>query len=156
MEQELHDAHEELKRVDHLIYVSLKYTRTVDVLKNVLKRLIACFDCVLDDILQKAEDENRILEAPTAPRAKVIEVRNIYPEDEVMIKFLDFYLLLRDLDQAEYTKSQEFRRHVTMHTQLEAGNYDVNIDVVTEYYKQAKDYLEHINGLLSPDELSSS
>lgn len=149
MEQVLHDAYEELKRVDHLIYVSLKYTRTVDVLKNVLKRLITCFDCVLDSILQKAEDEGRIIEAPHAPRAKATEVRNIYPDDEVMKEFLDFYLLLRDLDQAEYTKSQEFRRHVTMHTQLEPGNYDVNIDVVTEYYKKSKEYLEHINGLLA-------
>ncbi len=144
----LHDAYEELKRVDHLIYVSLKYTRTVDVLKNVLARLITCFDCVLDAILKKAEDENKIFEAATAPRAKVNEIKGLYPDDEKLNAFLDFYLLLRDLDQAEYTKSQEFRRHVTMHTQLEPDNIDVNIDLVTEYYHHSKEYLEYIQTLL--------
>ena len=31
---------EELKRVDHLVYVSLKYTRTVDVIRSIIDRLI--------------------------------------------------------------------------------------------------------------------
>ena len=32
MNENIHDAKQEMKRVDHLIYVSLKYTRTVDVM----------------------------------------------------------------------------------------------------------------------------
>ena len=35
---ELEDnAKQELKRADHLLYVTLKYTRTVDVIKNTIK-----------------------------------------------------------------------------------------------------------------------
>ena len=33
-------AKEELKRVDHLFFVSLKYTKTVDVIKSLIDRLI--------------------------------------------------------------------------------------------------------------------
>ncbi len=33
-------AKEEIKRADHLMYVSLKYTRTVDILKSIIERLI--------------------------------------------------------------------------------------------------------------------
>ncbi len=40
MIEDLEDsALQELKRADHLIYVTLKYTRTVDVIKNTIKRL---------------------------------------------------------------------------------------------------------------------
>ena len=41
MIETLENAKEELKRVDHLIFVSLKYTRTVDVLLNVINRIIS-------------------------------------------------------------------------------------------------------------------
>ena len=62
MKELLKDAKEELKRVDHLIYVSLKYTRTVDVIRNVIDRLISSFDFVADGLLQKALDEKKIKE----------------------------------------------------------------------------------------------
>ena len=47
MDDALYDAEKELKRVDHLIYVSLKYTRTVDVFKNIIKRLISTIDFIM-------------------------------------------------------------------------------------------------------------
>jgi len=36
MRESIENAVEELKRVDHSIFVSLKYTRTVDILVNIL------------------------------------------------------------------------------------------------------------------------
>ena len=44
------DADEELKRADHMIYVTLKYTRTADVIHNILKRLINAFDVSIGKI----------------------------------------------------------------------------------------------------------
>ena len=40
MKDYLDDVKNEVKRVDHLIYVSLKYTRTVDVIRSVVERII--------------------------------------------------------------------------------------------------------------------
>ena len=40
----LDEAKEEIKRADHLIYISLKYTKTVDVIKITIQRLINAFD----------------------------------------------------------------------------------------------------------------
>ena len=40
MIESLENAKEELKRIDHLIYVTLKYTRTVDVLLSVVERMV--------------------------------------------------------------------------------------------------------------------
>ena len=42
MKESFDEAIQELKRVDHLFWVSLKYTRTVDVIKHVIERLINC------------------------------------------------------------------------------------------------------------------
>ena len=38
MDDLVEGAKEELKRADHSIYITLKYTRTVDVIKNIIKQ----------------------------------------------------------------------------------------------------------------------
>lgn len=48
MKEAITNAVEELKRVDHLIYVSLKYTRTVDVIRSVINRLIESYNAIID------------------------------------------------------------------------------------------------------------
>lgn len=137
------EAKEELKRVDHLIFVSLKYTRTVDVLKNLLTRLINCFDCIINGVLNDSLEHKKISEIPQAPIKKCKALKDLYPGkyDEL----IDFYLLLRKTNRAEYDKINEFRRHVALiaHTEDE-GDVEVNIDVATEYYRKAQRILEEI------------
>ena len=78
MNEQLHKAKEELKRVDHLIYVSLKYTRTVDVIRNVVDRLISSFDFVLDSLLQDQIDAEKLEIIPQAPKLKCELIEKFY------------------------------------------------------------------------------
>jgi hypothetical protein len=55
MKESLSEAFEELKRADHLIYVSLKYTRTVDVIKSIIERLINAYDDAIITLLDKSK-----------------------------------------------------------------------------------------------------
>ena len=144
----IEDAEEELKRVDHLIYVSLKYTRTVDVLKNVIDRLISTYDATMDVVLEKAVEENKLPEVPQAPLVKCEEVRKLYPQDEKVAHHMEFYILLRKLKRCTYTQINEFRRHVAMIAHIDEGDVEINIDIITEYYKRAKRFLEHVKIVL--------
>lgn len=150
MEEFISSAAEELKRVDHLIYVSLKYTRTVDVLRNVIFRLIAAFDYMIDDLLKFYEDKFEG-PAPSSPAMKCDILRGIFKEDSKMLAFIDFYLLLRKLSRAKYKRINEFRRHVTMVADVDGKTVEVHIDSVTEYYHDAKEYLEYIQKLKEGD-----
>ncbi|MFT4312048.1 MAG: hypothetical protein ACMXYF_02365 [Candidatus Woesearchaeota archaeon] len=143
------DAYEqaqyELRRVDHLIYVSLKYTRTVDVIRNIIARLISTFDFIWDEFLRRAEKERKIYELPTAPGAKLNLIRKIYADDDILLDTVDFYILMRQFNNAQYTSEREFRRHVTMKAVFPTGEtHEITIDSITEYYKQAKRHLEKI------------
>jgi len=144
MEELIKKAKEELKRVDHLIYVSLKYTRTVDVIYNVIERLISSFDFVADALLKKALDEKKIESMPTAPKLKCEELEKLYAGDEKILAAVKDYLLLRQISRSEYERENEYRRHVAMIVNLEGEEYKIHIDRVTEYYKQAKDLIEYI------------
>ena len=142
IDEEVHaydQALDELRRVDHLVYVSLKYTRTVDVLKNTLARMIDCFQCVIDGLLRMAESQGMIFEIPSAPGAKVTELRKLYPNNIELNDLISFYLFLRKLHNAEYTAAREFRRNVTMTATFpDGGVEEVNIDIISDYYERCK------------------
>ena len=53
------DANNELKRADHMLYISLKYTRTCDVMQNIIKRLIAAFDFGIEAMLDDLNNKNK-------------------------------------------------------------------------------------------------
>jgi hypothetical protein len=141
----LEAAQYELRRVDHLIYVSLKYTRTVDVIRNIISRMIATYDMVWDDLLGHARKAKKIYDIPTSPGLKSTLVKKLYLDNEQIVKAIEFYLLLRQLNNANYTVHKEFRRHVAMKATFNNGeNKDIDIDIITEYYKKTKEFLDYI------------
>ncbi len=146
MKEYLDKALEEFKRVDHLLYVSLKYTRTVDVIKSVIHRLITTYDCIMDGLLNRLLEEKKIKEIPTAPAMKAEIIKKEFRDDEKIVDNLDFYLLLRRLAKCKNIgKREEYRRHVTMIAHLSnTHTVEVKIDDIKEYYLKAKDFLEYI------------
>jgi hypothetical protein len=147
MREHIRDAVEELKRVDHLIYVSLKYTRTVDVLSNVIQRMIATSNEMIAALEAKAKEEGKIKTLPPVPAMKCRALKTVYDDDEVIVRFLEFYTLLRAIKKADHTSINEYRRHVTLIAQLDEGEYHVHIDKVTEFYKDMRVYMDHIKSL---------
>jgi hypothetical protein len=142
-------AMQELKRADHSIAVSLKYTRTVDVIKSIIERLINTIGFALDDLLAHAKAQKKIAELPTLPRLKVDIVKKVYAADRTIVDFCDFYLLLRRIDKAKFDRSQEYRRHVTMTAHLDAGeSIEITIDIITDYFERTKEFLNYVAQLM--------
>ena len=147
----LTDALNELKRVDHLIYVSLKYTRTVDVIKSVIERILNSFDFVILELLEYAKEKKLIKEYPNSPGLKVSLLKKTFHDNQELIEYLDFYLLLRRVSRAEFTRREEYRRHVTMIATLETdGVIEIDIDKLEEYHKKTKKFLEFADNILEP------
>jgi len=147
MKESLDQAKEELKRVDHLIYVSLKYTRTVDVLLSIIERMINAYGFAIDVLLKKAKKEKKIEEIPSRDFLKAEEVKKIYP-DEVVHENVNTYLLFRKLRHAEYKKSDEYRRHVAMTSEVDGRTIIINIDSISEYYKKIQNFIKFVEELI--------
>ncbi len=146
MHEAIEDSREELKRVDHLIFVSLKYTRTVDVLLNVVNRMIDSYDHSLEALLRYAKHKGLIEEAPPQALARADLILKKM-DDEIIRKNIETYLLFRKITKAKYERLNEFRRHVTLKTKIDGKDVEINIDNLTEYYAQMKDFLNHIREL---------
>ncbi len=147
VEESLDNAKKELRRADHLFFVSLKYTRTVDVLKSLVARLINTFQFGCATLLQKAQDEHLIEEVPDLPRVVITKLTQLYPTEE-MKNFLNFYLLLRKIDRAEFERAREFRRHVTMTAFIDDKKIEVTIDIAFDYYTKTKEFLMYIDKIV--------
>jgi hypothetical protein len=143
MKESLFEAKEELKRVDHQIYVSLKYTRTVDVLMNCLQRMIDAYSCMVDAMLKYAVETKMVKEdfVPNTPLERLSFARELLKED-IVNKNMELYSLMRKIVKTNPKKEQEFRRHVTLRTVVDDKPTAVDIDIITEYYNQMKEFYD--------------
>ena len=149
MEETLHNAQIELNRADHSIYVSLKYTRTVDVIKSIIERLISTIDFCFEVLLIHAKKDKKIPAIPTLTRLRIDMIRTLYSDDPVVQNFLEFYQKLRKIDTARFDRAQEYRRHVTMTVYLDGGPVEITIDIITDYFDRTKEFFAHVKTLVS-------
>jgi len=146
-------AGEEIKRADHLIYVSLKYTRTVDVLKSIIERLMNAFDYGFSALLQHAKDTKKISTVPELQRIKIDVLRKVYSDDAHLMNFIGLYLLLKRINKADFDCSQEYRRHVTMTAHMDDSTViEITIDIISDYFKQTKEFLHHVQNIIKDKE----
>jgi len=134
-------ALEELKRVDHLVYVSLKYTRTVDVIKSAIDRLVNSFDFGITSLLEYSKEKKKITEYPDNAALKCELVKKLFSDNGEVMEYMGMYALLRKLNKAEYTKREEYRKNVTMIAEIDnSETIEINTDVLKEYYEKTKTF----------------
>ena len=150
MKESLQEAKDELKRVDHQIYVSLKYTRTVDVLMNTIGRMIDAYNCLISCLLKYAVEKKLIKEEylPKTPLERGNLVKDLF-KDEIVQKNMELYFLLRKVIKSAPKKEQEFRRHVTLRTVIDNEEVTMDIDKATEDYDMLKEFYEWVEGKIN-------
>ena len=146
--ESLDNAKNELKRVDHLIFVSLKYTRTVDVIRSVIERMLNAFEFGVNALIEKKKIRKKKLEVPVQIKLRCALVKKEY-DDEKLAKYLDFYLRLREILKAKYTRREEYRRYVTMISELGPEVVEIGIDQLHEYHQTVKEFIEYVEGLMT-------
>ena len=147
MKDYLFDAREELKRADHMLYVSLKYTRTVDVIRNIIERLISALDFVITGMLNKKKEAGKIREIPEQPGVRAELAKKLYADAKIQ-DTMQFYLLLRKIVRAEFTRSKEFRKHVTMTAMIDSQYMEIKVDTVHEYFSRTKEFADYVEGMI--------
>jgi hypothetical protein len=134
MDEAIENAVEELKRVDHSIFVSLKYTRTVDILENILVRMVDCYELLFIALLRYAKEHKMTADIPSTPKERVILIKELFKEQEVHDN-IDLYLLLKAMLKANFTRENEYRRHVAMRAIIAGREEIININIISRYYE---------------------
>jgi hypothetical protein len=152
MIETLNDAYTEIKRADHIVYVSLKYTRTADVIRNVVERLIDANSLMISSLIKKLISDSKIVDSEYSLSEKVKLLRDNFPEDKLILDMIEFNNYLRKLSRAEFTGENEYRRHVMMKAIVDGVLQRIDIEKITEYYDKVKAYFFHIRTMILPEE----
>ncbi len=118
---------------DHLMYVSLKYTKTCDVIINLLSRWKNMIDKGMDFLVEKAKKEKKWKPTPDAPRAKQVQLKKIYADKPEIAETLKLYELFRDIDKLDKVRENEFRKGVNLRVTYQGETININLDKLKEY-----------------------
>lgn len=146
MDEAIENAVEELKRVDHSIFVSLKYTRTVDILENILIRMVDCYEYLFLALLRYAKEHKMIVDIPSTPKEKVMLIKEVYKEQEIHDN-IDLYLLLKAMLKSNFTRENEYRRHVAMRAIIAGREEIININIISRYYEFLTSFFHLVDNL---------
>ncbi|MEK6940383.1 MAG: hypothetical protein AABW49_00585 [Nanoarchaeota archaeon] len=129
----------QLQRVDHLIYVTLKYTRTIDVINNTLSRLIEAMDYIFLDILEIAKRKKMINIIPQShvERIEIIE-KKLFKNNKKIKEWVKLYLLMRKIVKNKIKGREEYRKNVT----LIAEKVEVNQEKLMSYFVSTKEFYQ--------------
>jgi hypothetical protein len=118
---------------DHLYYVSLKYTKTCDVIINLLLRWKIMIDLGLEKLIDGAKKKKKWKPVPDAPRAKLIQLKKIYSTDSLIMEVLKMYELFRDIEKLDKVRENEFRKGVNLKVNQKGEIIDINLEKLGEY-----------------------
>lgn len=104
----------EWNAAQHLLFVSLKYTKTGDVILNLIQRWKHMIEAAGEEMLAKAKKKKLIKEIPATPREKTELLQKLFKKEEVMLDTLKLYSFFRRISTLEQIKEHEFRKNVTL------------------------------------------
>ncbi len=99
---------------DHLLYVSLKYTKTCDVIVNLLLRWKKMIETSINEILKHAKKKKKIPSVSANPVGKIEQVRKLFKKDENFLEVIDMYEMFRKIEGLRRERIGEFRKNVAL------------------------------------------
>jgi hypothetical protein len=129
---------------DHLLYVSLKYTKTCDVIINLLSRWKNMIEQGMDRLVAKAKKDKKWKPVPDAPRAKLIQLKSIYAKVPDIMETLELYELFRDIDKLEKVRENEFRKGVNLKVTYKEKIVNINLNQLKDYAATLERFISYI------------
>ena len=113
---------------DHLLYVSLKYTKTCDVIMNLMIRWKKMIETSIESTLLHAKKKKKIKQIPDNPISKIEEIKKVFKKDKNFLDILEFYEMLRKLEELRTERIGEFRKNVNLKIFYKGEEINMNLE----------------------------
>jgi hypothetical protein len=134
---------------DHLLYVSLKYTKTGDIIQNLIFRWRVMIDECFTSMLERAKKRKIIKSIPSIPKLRIDLIQSIFSKEEAVAKILELYDFFKRIDVLEKFSENEFRKNVTLKVIYRGQMIDINIDKLKEYNAAVEKFISYVKQFLS-------
>jgi len=141
----MHKVIKEMLSAQHLLYVSLKYTKTCDVILNLIQRWSNMIDLSNTLLLERAKKKKIIKEIPVAPKLRIDLVEKTFHKEELIMDVVRLYIFFRKIAQSELVREHEFRKNVTLRVISEAGNETaIDLDKLKEWQELLEKFINFV------------
>ncbi len=139
--REMEEIIQEKISADHLLYVSLKYTKTCDVIINLLIRWRKMIETAINEILKHAKKKKKISSVPTNPVGKIETVRTLFKKDKNFQEVIDMYEMFRKIEELRKERSGEFRKNVNLKVFYRGEEININLDKLKVYAENLEKFI---------------
>jgi hypothetical protein len=133
---------------DHLLYVSLKYTKTCDVIINLLKRWTVMINDSIDGLLAQLKKKKKIKSIPAAPRQKLELVKEQFKKTPEIMKAMELYEFFKKVDNLKTIRESEFRKDVRLKVYDGVQETIINLDKLKEYAAILETFISYVKQFL--------
>lgn len=137
----MEDIIQEKISADHLLYVSLKYTKTCDVIVNLILRWRKMIETSIDEILKKAKKKRKISAVPGNPSKKIEQVRKLFRRDKNFQEVIDMYEMFRKIEELRKERIGEFRKNVTLKVIYRGEEISINLEKLKIYADKLEKFI---------------
>jgi len=127
---------------DHLLYVSLKYTKTCDVIMNLLLRWGKMIETCMIRILKDAKNKGKIKEVSNNVMGQISEIKKLLKKDKNSLDTIEFFMMLRKIEGLKCERIGEFRKNVTLRVTFRGKEIDINLEKLKEYASMLEEFIE--------------
>jgi hypothetical protein len=126
---------------DHLLYVSLKYTKTCDVIVNLLVRWSNMIETSIEEILKHVKNKKKISEIASSPIGKIEQINKIFKKDKEFLEVIEIYEMFRKIRDLRKERIGEFRKNVTLRVFYKGEEININLDKLKVYAEELEKFI---------------
>lgn len=126
---------------DHLLYVSLKYTKTCDVIVNLLLRWKKMIETAIDSILKHAKKKKKISSVSSNPVGRIEQIKKLFKKDENFLEVMDMYEMFKKINELRCERIGEFRKNVTLKVFYRGEEVNVNLEQLKKYAEKLEKFI---------------
>jgi len=137
----MEDIIQEKISADHLLYVSLKYTKTCDVMVNLILRWKKMIDTSIESILKHAKKKKKISSIAASPLGKIEQIQNLFIRDKNLLEVIEMYEMFRKIEELRKERIGEFRKNVTLRVFYRGKEININLEQLKEYAEKLEKFI---------------
>lgn len=134
---------------DHLLYVSLKYTKTCDVILNLIARWKSMIELSFNALIAKGVKEKKIPSMPGSPKERIEFMKKYFKKQEAVQEIVPMYIFFKRIPDLNKTREGEFRKNVNLKIIEPNKVTDINLEKLAEYSAVVERFISEVKQILS-------
>lgn len=134
---------------DHLLYVSLKYTKTSEVIINLILRWTVMIDYGFNAMLAHAKKKKMIKSIPTSPKPRIDLIKEVFKNSPEVLETVEIYEMFRRINELKKESEGEFRKNVALKVFYRGQEVKINLDKLKEYSITLENFINYLKQFLS-------